>query len=72
MTCCETMDRLIDRDLVRNAPVQRLGSGSIITEIDTEFFLVFGEERHLFAGMHYCPFCGRVISRELWNLEKKK
>jgi hypothetical protein len=19
-----------------------------------------------------CPFCGRVLSRELWNLEKKK
>ena len=35
-------------------------------------FFVFGDERHQFVGMHYCPFCGRVLSRELWNLEKKK
>ena len=24
------------------------------------------------ADLNYCPFCGRVLSRELWNLEKKK
>ena len=28
--------------------------------------------RHQFVGMNYCPFCGRVLSRELWNQEKKK
>jgi hypothetical protein len=33
---------------------------------------VFGEERHNFVGINYCPFCGRVLSRGLWNLEKKK
>ena len=43
-----------------------------ITEMDTEYFLVFGEERHQYAGMNYCPFCGRILSRALWNLEKKK
>jgi hypothetical protein len=72
MTCCDNLERLVDRGFVENAPPHRLSSGSIITEIDTEFFLVFGGERRQFAGMHYCPFCGRVLSRELWNLEKKK
>jgi hypothetical protein len=24
------------------------------------------------VGINYCPFCGRVLSRGLWNLEKKK
>ena len=72
MTCCDTMDRLIDRGLVENAQPHRLSNGTIITEIDTEFFLVFGGERRQFAGINYCPFCGRVLSRELWNLEKKK
>ena len=50
----------------------QLNNGTIITEIDTEYFLVFGDDRHQFVGVNYCPFCGRVLSRELWNLEKKK
>ena len=25
-----------------------------------------------YVGLNYCPFCGRVLSRELWNLERKK
>ena len=41
-------------------------------QTDTEYFLAFGGERRQFAGINYCPFCGRVLSRELWNLEKKK
>jgi hypothetical protein len=32
---------------------------------------VFGEERRRYVGVHYRPFRGRVLSRELWNLEKK-
>ena len=44
----------------------------ILTEIDTEYYFAFGEERFSYVGMHYCPFCGRVLSRELWNREKKK
>ncbi|MCZ2078131.1 MAG: hypothetical protein HUU41_14075 [Bryobacteraceae bacterium] len=47
-------------------------NGRILTEIDTEYFLVFGEERPVYAGINYCPFCGRALSRGLWNLEKKK
>ncbi|HXK04370.1 MAG TPA: hypothetical protein VMS37_18345 [Verrucomicrobiae bacterium] len=72
MNCCAGMDRLMDRGLARHAAPHQLSNGTIITDIDTEFFFVFGEERHQFVGMHYCPFCGRVLSRELWNLEKKK
>ncbi len=72
MSCCSELTRLMDRDLVRHAQPYQLANGTIITEIDTEYFLVFGEERRQFAGMHYCPFCGRVLSRELWNREKKK
>jgi hypothetical protein len=72
MSCCDQMDRLMDRDLARQAQPHQLTNGAIITEIDTEYFLVFGDERHQFVGMNYCPFCGRVISRGLWNQEKKK
>jgi hypothetical protein len=72
MTCCADLERLMDRELARFAQPYQLSNGTIINEIDTEYFLVFGEERHQFVGMHYCPFCGRVLSRGLWNLEKKK
>jgi hypothetical protein len=72
MNCCAELGRLMDRGLARRAQSYQLSNGTIITEIDTEYFLVFGDERHQFVGLNYCPFCGRVLSRELWNLEKKK
>jgi hypothetical protein len=72
MTCCAELDRLLEMELARNAPPHRLPSGRIINEIDTEYFLAFGEERPSYVGINYCPFCGRALSRGLWNLEKKK
>lgn len=72
MTCCAELERLMERDLARFAQPYQLTNGTILNEIDTEYYLVFGEERHRFVGVNYCPFCGRVLSRGLWNLEKKK
>ena len=72
MVCCREFDKLMDLELVRHAQPHQLNDGRIITEIDTEYYLVFGEERHSFAGVNYCPFCGRALSRGLWNLEKKR
>jgi hypothetical protein len=72
MTCCNDFERLIERDHARFAQPYQLSNGTIITEIDTEYFLVFGEDRYKFAGINYCPFCGRALSRQLWNAEKKK
>jgi hypothetical protein len=63
---------LAEREWLRVAPVHALGDGRILTEIDTEYFLRFGEERPSFVGINYCPFCGRAVSRGLWNAEKKK
>ena len=72
MTCCPDFDKLLDLDLARHAQPHQLTNGRIITEIDTEYFFAFGEERYSYVGINYCPFCGRVLSRGLWNLEKKK
>jgi hypothetical protein len=71
MTCCPELAKLMDLSLARHAQIHQL-SGRILTEMDTEYFFVFGEERPSFVGMNYCPFCGRALSRGLWNLEKKK
>lgn len=72
MVCCDGLQDLIDREFVRHGPVHTMTNGRIVNEIDTEFFLAFGESRPSYAGINYCPLCGRVISRGLWNLEKKK
>ena len=72
MYCCPELSDLVDRGLVRVGPMHTLTNGRIVTEIDTEYFFQSGEERPSYVGMNYCPLCGRVISRGLWNLEKKK
>jgi hypothetical protein len=72
MCCCEDLQNLADRGLLRVGPIHSLPSGRFLTEIDTEYFFVFGEEKPSYVGVNYCPFCGRVLSRGLWNLEKKK
>ncbi|MCC6585331.1 MAG: hypothetical protein IT168_01320 [Bryobacterales bacterium] len=72
MTCCDELATFIDRDFIRVGPVHKLQDGRILTEIDTEYFFVFGSPRPSYVGMNYCPFCGRALSRDLWNREKKK
>jgi len=72
MFCCDDLTSLYDRGHIVHSPLSKLDNGRILTEIDTEYFFVFGEERRAYAGLNYCPFCGRALSRGLWNLEKKK
>lgn len=73
MFCCPELSDLVDREYAHTGPMHSLARGRIITEIDTEYFLKFGDEdRPVWVGLHYCPFCGRILSRELWNREKKK
>ena len=72
MSCCEELENLVDKDLVRVSPIHKLANGRILTEFDTDYWFVFGSERPSYVGMHYCPFCGRTLSRDLWNREKKK
>lgn len=72
MFCCEQLSDMGDRGLVHEGRLQNLSSGRILTEFDTDYFLVFGEDRPSYVGLNYCPFCGRALSRDLWNREKKK
>jgi hypothetical protein len=72
MTCCQDLEDLVDREMVRVGRIHSLTNGRILTEFDTDYFFVFGADRPSYVGMHYCPFCGRALSRDLWNREKKK
>jgi hypothetical protein len=73
MFCCEGFGELVEREMAVVSPKHLLRDGRILNEADTERFLMYGESgRRSYIGIHYCPFCGRAISRELWNREKKK
>jgi len=72
MTCCAEFEELVEREMARVSPKHLLDNGRIINDIDSEYFLAFGEGRWSYVGINYCPFCGRAVSRELWNREKKK
>jgi len=69
--CCDELSNMVDRDQLKVAPLATL-TGRILTEFNTEYFLVFGEDRPSYVGLNYCPFCGRALSIDLWNREKKK
>jgi len=58
----------MDRDLIRHAQPHQLSNGPIITEIDTEYFLVFGDDRRQFVGSHR----GRVCKKDSRRLERRR
>ncbi len=72
-SCCSEMQDALDREFLANAPIHRLPEGRILNEIASEYFLRNAEMgRVSYLAINYCPFCGKVISRGLWNAEKKK
>jgi hypothetical protein len=47
-------------------------AGRILNEVDSDYAVRSPEERPNLFMLNYCPFCGRAISRSVWNAEKKK
>ncbi len=74
MFCCTDMTDAQDQDLIAYGPPNRLPAGRFLNEIDSEFFIKSQEDsgKSRYLANNYCPFCGLVISRGLWNAEKKK
>jgi len=54
-----------------NQPKQQM-SGRILNEVDSDYAVRSPEDRPNLYLMNFCPFCGRAISRSIWNAEKKK
>ena len=46
--------------------------GRILNEIDSDYALRSPDERPRLYPINFCPFCGRAVSRTIWNAEKKK
>ena len=59
----------VDDEVVLHGPRQQM-RGRILNEVDSDYAASSSDERLYF--LNFCPFCGRAISRSVWNAEKKK
>lgn len=69
--CCEMLKEAVDGDAVLNEP-RTLMRGRILNEVDSDYAVRSPEDRPNLYPINFCPFCGRAISRTIWNAEKKK
>ena len=72
MFCCTLLSEIADGGFLVNSPLGKLANGRILTEIDTEYFLVFGDDRRTYVGLADCRLCGRAVSRVVWHGEPRK
>ena len=69
--CCEMLKDAVEGEAVVNQPKLQM-SGRILNEIDSDYAVRSPDDRPNLYLMNFCPFCGRAISRTIWNAEKKK
>ena len=68
----EVRERLtVEAEAIVYAPRQHM-HGRILNEVDSDYAVGSPEERRSLYLINFCPFCGRAISRTVWNAEKKK
>ncbi|HEY5162450.1 MAG TPA: hypothetical protein VII81_05495 [Terriglobales bacterium] len=61
----------VDGDAILSQPMFQM-HGRILNEINSDYAVRSPEERPNLFPINFCPFCGRAISRTVWNAEKKK
>ena len=69
--CCDMLGEAVENEALLHAPKQRM-EGRILNEIDSDYALRSPDERPRLYPINFCPFCGRAVSRTIWNAEKKK
>jgi hypothetical protein len=65
----------MDREMVAHTERYLIRDGRTYNDIDSEYFLRSGDPatgRINYLALNFCPFCGRPLSRGLWQAEKKK
>ncbi len=67
--CCDMLQEAVEEEAVVHGPRQQM-RGRILNEVDSDYAVRSLDERLFF--LNFCPFCGRAISRTVWNAEKKK
>ena len=69
--CCDMLKEAVDGEAILNEPKQQM-RGRILNEIYSDYAVKSAEDRPNLYPINFCPFCGRAISRTIWNAEKKK
>jgi hypothetical protein len=69
--CCEMLKEAVEGEAVVNQPKLEM-RGRILNEIDSDYAVRSPEDRPNLYLINFCPFCGRAVSRTIWNAEKKK
>jgi hypothetical protein len=69
--CCQMLRDAVDGDALLNQPLRTM-HGRILNEIDSDYAVRSPEDRPNLYPINFCPFCGRAVSRTIWNAEKKK
>ena len=73
MVCCDLLAEAIDRGAFYHGAKHRIDDGRIVNDLNTEYYIRAASGRgYDYLGINYCPFCGRALSLELWQAEKKK
>jgi hypothetical protein len=69
--CCDMLQAAVEGEAIMHAPKHQMG-GRILNEVDSDYAVHSPDHRPNVYPINYCPFCGRAISRTVWNAEKKK
>ena len=69
--CCEMLQDAVESDAILHQFRQQMG-GRILNEVDSDYAVRSPDDRPNVYCINFCPFCGRAISRSVWNAEKKK
>ncbi len=69
--CCAMLQDAVNGEAIINQPLLTM-HGRILNEIDSDYAVRSAEDRPNLYPINFCPFCGRAVSRTIWNAEKKK
>ncbi len=69
--CCQQLQEAVEDEAIVNQPRQQM-HGRLRNEVDSDYALRSPQDRPNLYPINFCPFCGRAVSRSVWNAEKKK
>ncbi len=69
--CCTMLQESVEGEAIIHRPKHQMG-GRILNEVDSDYAVRSPNERPNVYPINFCPFCGRAVSRTIWNAEKKK
>lgn len=69
--CCQALRQAVEGEAIVNEPKHQM-HGRIRNQVDSDYAVRSPDDRPSLYLINFCPFCGRALSRSVWNAEKKK